>query len=314
MKLVRWDFIRWLTRPKRLHTDSNVTILTGPKGSGKSLIMSRILFNYMHCAGKPVWSTMPVKTPDAYREQGVPLLETKTVDWDALYTLSEGYQDGVLGLDESVYFSDKRNSLTLKNRILNVAYNQIRHRSLSLVMTVKDLNWLDGRLRYEADYEVKCRDLALTPWGRRNDISRGTWIHLEVIDLSGAFGGQPGKRIQKVIYPHGDIYWTAYNDKEIVGLEELYTGLKLDFKQRIISNKASVNAEYEEVISSLVNEFVSKGSSEVPCDTFRMIAGKQGIDIDERQLGRYLSAMGITRRQKSGGSRVYDLKNFEKRA
>jgi hypothetical protein len=296
------------------YTHSTIVGITGAKRSGKSLYMSMLLFRDM-LHGRTVWSNMPVRTPDALLKLGYPMLQTKVIDWDSLYMLSEDYQEGTIGLDESIYYDDSRSSLSMRNKLLNTIMNQVGHRNLNVYYTVKLQGWMDKRLLFETDIEIKCQDMAMTPWGRDLDMIRGKNINLMFYDKSGAITGRPcGDKYPEPfnagIWTWGDYFWTAYNTKEIIGIEELYTGVKVNMKQRVISNKSGIDDEYQKSMYTLAEEFRSTGADEVPCDTFWMVLKERfGIAEDSRQLGRLLTPLNIKRKERRGGN-IYDIRNL----
>jgi hypothetical protein len=300
------------------YTHSTVVAITGPKRSGKSLLLARLLA-YDLIKGRTVWSTMPVHTPAFLKKRGYPTLKTLDINWDSLYMLEKEYSEGTIGLDESIYWDDSRTSLSVRNKLLNTVMNQVGHRNLNVYYTVKTQGWLDRRLQFETDIEIRCFDLALKPWGRSNHVKRGTVIRLEFYDKSGAFTGNQYndkynmRPFKVLIWKNADRWWDAYDTKELVGIEEMFTGVKVDMRKRVISNKVSIDKDTEEALYNLASEFFSRGNYEVPCDTFWSLAREQyGIEGDSRQLGRYLKPMNIKRRHKSAGT-CYDLKYLSKK-
>jgi len=296
------------------YTSSTVVGITGPKRSGKSLLLAKLLWRDL-IAGRKVWSNMTVKTPKFYLDKGFPMLETKPIDWDGLYLLSEEYQEGTIGLDESVYYDDSRASLSMRNRLMNTIMNQVGHRNLNVYYTVKAQGWLDRRLQFETDIEIQCQDMAKTRWGRQNHIIPGTLIHFKAFDKSGSVTGKVydakdrhSRPIKSWFWDGGRIYWTAYDTKEIIGLEEMYTGVKLDLKQRVISNKAQVDESTKQSLYDIVSK-MREADTRVDADTFWQAIAATGIEGDARQLGTYLRQLGVIRRQGTSG-RYYDLTNL----
>lgn len=294
------------------YTHSTIVAITGPKRSGKSLLLARLLVGDL-CKQRKVWSTMDVTTPLFMRDKGYPVMHSDVIDWDAFYMLDEAYGEGTIGLDEGIYYDDSRASLSAKNKLLNTVMNQVGHRNLNVYYTLKTKGWVDKRLQFETDIEIRCFDLAMSPWGRRNHVGRGRVIRLEFYDMSGAFTGRPFdakyhfRPFQTLVWKNADLWWTAYDTKKIVGLEDLYTGVKVDLKQRVISNKSKINAGIRDALQGLVESFRSRGEAEVSCDGFWTIAESMGIAGDRRQLGQHLRGLGVTRKQKGGGQTFYVL-------
>lgn len=293
------------------YTHSTVVSITGAKRSGKSLLLSRML-NIDMIKERTVWSTIPVHTPSFLVKEGLPLLKSKDVDWDMLYMLSEEYVEGTLGFDEGTNVDDRRASGSVRNRLVNAAMNQVGHRNLNVYTTVKVKTWMDGRFNYEVDLEIRCRDIALLPWGRKNRVTRGTMIRLDFFDHSGAITGRPYndkynfRPFRTLIWKNADKWWDSYDTKKITSLEELYTKVRVDIREKVISNKEKINNEIQSTLFNIASEIKSRGNETVPCDAFWMVAEDYGIEGDSRSLGRHLKGLNIKRKQKTDGN-IYDL-------
>lgn len=296
------------------YADSTVLGLTGPKRSGKSLIMAKILFNAL-LAGRNVWSTMPVKTPKFYLDKGCPILETKPVDWDAFFSMTEEYQNGLIGIDEASAFNSNRGALTTRNRVTNAFTNQIGHRNLDVVWTAKSAGWLDRQgLGFETDIEIECHDLAKSRWGRLNHIKKGTLISLIAWDRSGAFTGRvadPRDRFarpfKRWLHPDANIYWDAYNTRGLLGVDDIFGGVKLDLQKRVISNKTRLNDDLLESVQDLAGRLRDDSDNGlVSCDIVRDTAGYLGLGLNDKLLGQALRQIGAKHVQKRGGN-CYDL-------
>jgi hypothetical protein len=236
---------------------SVVMMITGSRGSGKSLFLSSMVVEEL-LRGKTVWSNMPVKlTHTIANKYNVPKLKTKPLDLDAFYALSEELQNGVVCIDEAQNMSDSRSSLTLKNRLLNAIVAQVRKRNLNVYYTTQDPSWVDVRLRFATDVEVACFDLGYSPWGRNHNVEWGKLIRCYFKDLSGYMTGTPyfitGKYYRKSIFK-GYKYWNCYDTSKVTDLEEAFTSVKLDMKQRIISNKDKYDESDPETLNRYINE------------------------------------------------------------
>ncbi len=291
------------------YTQSKVVQIIGPRGSGKSLFLC-----CMGCRdlirGRKVWSNMPVKLSlPMSRAFGVSRLSTIPLDWNAFYSLSADLADGTVLIDEAQYFSDSRSSISLKNRLLNAIVAQVRKRSLNLYYTVKQGDWVDRRLNYETDLQIECYDLAWSPWGGEHNLHHGEQIRCRMRDLSGSTTGTPYSKSQNVYRSnifHGKRYWNCYDTKTVIDLEEGFTKVRLDLRERVISNKQS-SGDVLNQLNDIASELVAKGETEISTAGFWNIAKSGGIDGSSQYLGRYLPQLGIERRQKRGGSYFYDL-------
>lgn len=238
---------------------STIMAITGARGSGKSLALAYFgVLDLMR--GKTVWSNMPIKiSPKLSKIWNVPKLESKPLDLDAFYTLDAGLAEGTICLDETQNLSDSRTSMSLKNRILNAMIAQVRKRSLKIYYTVQDINWVDQRLRFATDIELKCFDLAYSPWGFQRHIDYGLYIRFDYLDLSGYMTGKSyfqTYRPYKTQQFKGRNIWECYDSRKVTNLEEAFTSIELDLKRRKISNKddndsVNVNDLIPLVISNL---------------------------------------------------------------
>lgn len=235
------------------------------------------------------------------------------LDWDALYRMSESLTSGTVLIDEAQYFSDSRSSSSLKNRLLNAIVAQVRKRNLNLYYTVKVGDWVDKRLSYETDLHIDHFDLALASWGKEHRIERGTQIRVRYRDLSGVFTGTPYEQSQRVFSAkifHGRKYWDCYDTSQVIDLEEAFTGVKLDLKQRVISNKRS-SGDVIGNLHNLASMLKERRGNEVSTAEYWNLAEMMGVEGGSRLLGRYLSELGVIRKQKHGGSYYYDLTNLQ---
>lgn len=274
---------------------SEVVMITGSRGSGKSLFMTALAVADLR-KGKSVWSNMPVKVVGTVRKKyNLPLLKTKPLDMDAFYALSEELQDGVVCIDEAQNMGDSRASLTLKNRLLNAIIAQVRKRSLNVYFTVQDPSWVDVRLRFATDVEVECYDLAYSPWGRSKNVAYGELIRCHFKDLSGYKTGQSffktGKYYKRNILK-GSRYWSCYDSKAVTDLEEAFTTVKLDLKQRVISNKDNKFEYDKEAIDNYLNELPGNKPQVDPRYIVlkQIVTGLKGAPITAARLFEMLGA------------------------
>lgn len=287
-------------------TSAKVVQITGPRGSGKSLKLAS-MGGMDLMRGRTVWSNMPVevskRTSKFYK--GEPL-RTIPLDWNAFYALSQDLAEGTVLIDEAQYFSDSRSALSLKNRLLNAIVAQVRKRNLNLYYTVKQGDWVDKRLNYETDIQIDCFDLAWSRKGRQNHLQHGDRIITIFRDLSGSSTGHAGYRaIARRVF-HGRQWWRTYDTKVVIDLEEAFTSVKLDLKQRVISNKPQAE-DISEAIASFGDELISRGVSRMPIAAFQQaFASSTGMDIGSQHLGKFLPEW-IKRKRDRGGEYFYEL-------
>jgi hypothetical protein len=243
-------------------------------------------------------------------------IKAQSLDWDCLYSLDKGLTEGTVVIDEAQYFSDSRSSNSLKNRLLNAIVAQVRKRSLNLYYSVKQSDWIDRRLNYETDVQVNCENLSYSDWGRKNQVPSGAVILCRYYDLSGVITGHAVNKDwwqsylckQFVI---GRQVWGCYDTSQVIDLEEAFTNVKLDLKQRVISNKAHPG-DISESLYDVADTIRAHRGNMVPTSEYWNLAESMGVEGSSRQLGRYLRDLGIVRKQQSGGSYCYDLTGLQK--
>lgn len=311
-----WKYI--LNRDHTDYADSTVVGLTGPKRSCKTLEFAKLLF-WDLCLGRPVWSNLPVYTPKYFLDKGWPRLETMPIDWDAFFTMSEEYQDGTMGIDEASYYNSNRSPLNTRNRVVNSFTNQIGHRGLDVIWTGKSAGWLDRQgLGFETDVEVECQDLAKTRWGRKNHVTKGKLVHLTAWDRSGALTGRRADPRDRHARPFAKwmdstawIYWTAYDTRFLMSIEDMFAGVKLDLQKTVISNRQRLDEALINSVHDLVNQFrESSETMQVQCDRLRAAADIAGLNLNDKILGQALKQLGVKHRRKSGGN-VYDISDMK---
>lgn len=302
------------------YTHSVIGGYVGPAGGGKSASMADAILRKL-LAGEKVWSNMPVKTSDAilnrhtYCGKKIVPRETEPLDWGLLYMLDESMVNGVVAIDEIGYYASSRQSMDTRNRLINACCRQVRHRCLDMIFTAKSFDRVDYYLRDETDFLVECFDLALSPWGRKNGVPFGTAIRQRYYDISGKMTGYPVSYFSKKRAPkpykclilHGQHDWDCYDTREIISLEEAFSGVKLDFQKRVITNRNN-DATQQKVIQALADMKFS-GKDVVPSDAFYAYLGhKMGVEMDPAQIGRFIPK-DIKRKWSRRGS-ILDLTDW----
>lgn len=292
----------------------------GPAGGGKSVSLANVCLWQLLC-GRMVWSNMPVKVGPAILNRknfyGIPIekVETTPLDLNLLYMLDTSLVSGTIAMDEAGYFADSRQSGSIKNRLINACIRQLRHRSLNFFYTAFDFKRVDGRLRDETDYLCECEDVAYKPWGRDNNVENGIVVVQRYFDLSGKM---TGKRVNpyswdKIPYRvrrfHARPYWECYDTREIISLEEAFTGVELDLQKRRISNRDSWNDETQSAIMDTLIEFKQAGYDRIPNEELWEKLRLKGIDGHPNTLGRYIPH-SIKRHYSHSEGQLYDLSNF----
>lgn len=299
------------------YADSIVVGLGGPKRAGKSLVMAAVVYRELW-KGRKVWSNLPIKTPKYFLDKGYPLIESIPIDWDALFTLSEEYQDGLLVLDEASYYNNIRNTMHSRNRVTNAFTNQIGHRNLDVIWTAKSVGWLDRQgLGFETDVIIFCQDMAKTAYGRRNGFKKGRNIHLRAFDKSGQITGMINDPTQNNkarpfiswYMNNMDIYWDAYSTKHLMSIEEMFTGIKLDMEKKVISNRPDYSTRNENIYE-ILTQIKPDDDGLVPAGMVQAAINITGNDVNPLTLGKVIKSLGgryIPKKEKGEINYYYDL-------
>jgi hypothetical protein len=304
-------------------THSTIVAVIGHKGAGKSLYLAYLLLRKM-VEGITVWSNMKVKTSPLilarkYSPKGkyFKYCESLPLDWNLLYSLDDSLVEGVVGIDEAGYFAGARQSQDNRTRLINACLRQARHRNLDFYFTARGFMRLDSYLRDEADILIACEDLSYSPWGQFVNIRPGSVTNLKFFDLSGQETGYPvldylygisnfqDKKIAKYAYKEenwdGVPYWNCYNSKEIISLEEAFTGVDIRMRRRRISNydQEEETNKQREVVMDNIRAFVDAGNEKIATFAFWKKVKSDGIKGDNAQLARLLPE-GVRRINRNG--------------
>lgn len=290
------------------YTKAIIGVIVGDKGAGKSFMLAVTIVRKM-VEGGIVWSNMKVKTGKTilnrvYSPGGkkIEYCESNPLDWDLLYKLDESLVEGTVAIDELGYFAGSRQSQDTRNKLINACLRQSRHRNLDFWSTAKNFFRVDNYIREEADVLIVCNDLAYSPWGKAVNLEPGTVIHTLYFDLSGVvtgrsvypFIGRDNRVNTKMAYQdknwHALPYHDCYDTKEIISLEEAFSGVRIDFKKRVIGNndREGERAGIKEKILQAIKSFKDMGEFRVPTHVFWDYMKSLGVDGDPQTLGRYV--------------------------
>lgn len=282
---------------------------TGIRGSGKSLSLA-FMIAFCLIQGLTVWSNMRVAFRCCFGPGEWKDLETTPIDWKAVYSLEEGISHGVIAIDELVYYMDSRSSMGMRNRLVNAVINQVRKRSLDFYFTVKDMSWLDKRLRvWETDVEIACWDLHRT----QGNIPKGHHIRWQCYDQSGAWTGRqwvPGMppTTQKNLQ-YADKIWPIYDTSEIINFIEAQQRIQVEAGTMVIGAGANERIVFRENLQRLIGDLKTENYAEIESEDLKRLLPEYGLPPNLHKLGQTLSDMGIRCRRARGkySSSVYEL-------
>ena len=289
-----------------------VVAFTGTRGGGKSLTMAGIIAKAL-ISGVKVWSNMAVEFKYKLNDGHYRTYKTLPLDWDAVYALSQDLHGGLVAIDEFQYYLDSRQSLTIRNRLINAVMYQVRKRSLDVFLTVKDIYWLDKRMRaQELDIEVKCWDNHMSDQA----IPKGTAFHLAFYDRSGAWTGHP--YIEGMPYKpcvewnttENNKLWGIYDTLDIIDYDEVSGPVQNASQQKALAEKTEKEAADIKSLFKMALTLKQAGHKAMNTDAWNIMAKKEyGVSVNPYKMGRLLIQMGVVRvrSRKSGTSSVYDL-------
>lgn len=292
--------------------DSFIWAFCGFRGAGKSLNMTywaaRALID-----GRRVLSNMQVGPFKAvYPDGKVRTLGSEPLDWNAMLKLEEGIEDCVVCIDELQNYLSARTSMTIRNRIMMAMLQQLRHRRLDLMYTVKTVQWLDPQARnVETDILAMCEDVSK----KNTSTPKGAYFDVDMYDISGFWTSKPawpGQGDPKLSYNlHGKKFWDIYQSYERVDYFEQQAPVKMQFAPIVIGDYDNGKKNQLSNLYLCADYFVKQGKTEMPADEFIVLARQTfGIEGDPTALGRQLHKIGITRKRTRAGS-YYNLENLD---
>ena len=282
----------------------------GPRGGGKTLSMSYIASETLDW-GLPVWSNYPI-CGRKHPERKATLLDKK-----ALLSMDTEMKFGFLCIDEAQFLGDSRRPGSVSNLLFGYAFMQIRKNYLSIIFTVKDMSWIDSRVRWETDLAFDCRDASKTPLGRAKKIEQGEVIYMNMRDLSGQLTGKRYDETFKIYYMTlcpGHLVWPCYDTSQQVDLMEAMAGVEMNLTKIRIGDERK--EEEREAVSSAIYNALCQVKDQAKMTQIKAVdlwahLNKAGVEGDSRQLGQYLSSLGVTKKQSSKGTYIYDLSGLD---
>ncbi len=223
-----------LKRILRENTTSVIYLITGPRGAGKTQLMTnRVALALIIChwinhlfspiigsklLGKPlkVWCNYPVQfwyraSDDGATWEGanIPvLLSTEDLNVKKLYTFDEDMKWGFIFIDELDRIADRQDWQNGGQKLLVTLLVQIRKFHMSLGATIQSPSWVNPRYMFQVDMTIGCRDAAMTAWGQSNGLEPGDLTFLYTQDRSGRFTGY-------MYEESGKTYEATFNGKHI---------------------------------------------------------------------------------------------------
>lgn len=298
---------------------SLVNVIVGVRGAGKTLLCTHFVLEALKRAwvvkklreikGYPVypkqktniWSNYHVKAIWHTALQKRPVkLESQLFDLDKLLLWAPEFHDGIIHFDEIDQVADRQDWFSVVSKFLTAGVQLIRHRNLTLVLTIQSLEWLNSRLQWQSDIIIKCRDLAFSPWGREKKLAQGEVISTTFIDKSGVMTGYSFEETNKV-YPmqfYGRRYWKAYLTQHEVDVVEQKTKRRVKVSERIIdtTGQQEDTDRNQDAINAAILYYKYSNTTIVPTFDFWGRATAAGFEGNPSQYARYIASLGVSKK------------------
>jgi len=314
---------------------SLVAMVVGPRGSGKTLLLTHYGTEFMGRAyalkklrevknnnrlyprKKPnIWCNYPIKS--LYKLPGhskAVLLSTLDLDVEELMTWPEKFRDGYLLFDEIDQSADKQDWMAVLPKLLVRGIKLMRHRNLSLWGTLQFIDELNARLYKQSDIVIQCRDLAFTPWGREKRLRTGEVSTATFIDKSGIMTGYPFAETHQV-YPlqfFGKRYWHSYETKHEFNVMDSARKYRMKKEVREISSVSQLEDDErnrQSIFTAMYYFMYEKPGVKIKSTDFHAKVLEFGCTWNANAWGKYLKSVGVTSTIYQGVSR-YDFSNIE---
>ncbi len=294
---------------------------TGPRGSHKSLFLTSFqsekllkahYSNYYLGTHKKVWSNYPVKFfHRSHIDHKVVCLESLPLNREALMMFDDEYVEGWVFIDEFDQWYDKQDWQDGSQKMTAKAITQIRKKKLNLGGTMQNINWANGRMEFQIDIQIECREAAFTPFGRKNGLDLGQCSFLTWKDLSGVNTGYMYSETKQVYHNMfwGEKYHNCYDTNFTFDPTESMTRYKIkrpvkeisfgnsDIAGELPGNKLSPNLV---IFSDIINEFKKHEYIEVSRAEIQKKANEYGYTGDWLEAGKILSKLGVLKANAKG--------------
>lgn len=296
---------------------SFVVAATGPRGSGKSLLLAALACQVMVVRRQKVYSNMQIVW-DCDKNGAVPggprkgKWETQPLDKDALLAFdSEDMAGAWIIWDEIQNDVDSRRPMSLGNILHSKVMAQIRKRDMSLAYSVQDMAMVDTRLRWQTDLEFACTDLFVRGFIESDErpSQRGVLIGFARRNVSGYLPGQIYSQTgyQRLGKFYGKRFWNCYSTKEVQNPLEAMVPYKLALGQKVISvGEPEQKVDQGALLTEYVEGLRARGMTRMGVDDFWKGANEAGITARPTTLSSTLRQL-VRWKRSAGLSNSYEL-------
>lgn len=193
------EAIPWPILPGlNLGSDSYVLGFTGPRGSGKTSLMTYTAEQCAWLYDKRIVSNYAIDFAVTTGPGKINVYHADPLDIGKLLTFDADYKDCIIVLDEAPQVINRLATMTWKNRLLDLFLQQLRKSRISFLYASQnegaihgdvphdlDHGWVDGALRFQTDVLVFCRDVSRL----NHTFTKGATIRSVWVDKSGLWSG-----------------------------------------------------------------------------------------------------------------------------
>lgn len=236
--------------------DSVVSGMTGPRGSGKTLVMTYLAMQDM-ANGIPVLANYKIQGP--FKKRGsIVNVESQPLDLPQLFEMSSSLRQCVAAIDEINLWFESTRAMSNGNRIIGIVLQQIRKRQMSVYWTSQNFDWVYNRIRWQTDTITECMDAAKTPQGREIGLKKGERILLRTRDESGYLTGLP-YRLTGLVFPgvlDARPMWGCYNTEEIIDPWEAMAKVEIKRPKLVLdlTGQGDLDSEFYEKQADIISK------------------------------------------------------------
>lgn len=286
-------------------------VLTGARGSGKTLFMSYLGIEAM-AKGHNVWSNYKIHWELPKLGGGFRHLESQPLDMNALFRFDKDLNQGYVLVDEINLWCSARRSMAVANRLLNSVLQLMRKRRLTFIFTTQNFKWLDNQLRFQTDVHIMCRDQYFLHPG---ELRKGERITLVFQDMSGVKTGQSAlewgetPRNTRTCTFYGQRFWGSYNTWEEFDVVEAGRRIRmlndvnvLDFREGKELDDPMDSMSFKGKVGHLLEVVTLGGHKQMSSQEMQDYFADCGLKMDSRKLGKALREQGWRYKQTRKGN------------
>lgn len=203
-----------------------VLAITGPRGSGKSILMAYFLKNGLQM-GYDVFTNLEMY-PDRMHTDNAPM----PLNLNHLLSFDPSLKGAVVGIEELPTWISSKRAMATSNILVDNWMQQLRKRNLRISFTQQSPYMPQGILD-QVDAIIYSHDLFFSPWAEESNLARGTSFYYWIYDKSGAFTHRPGKVWGMALLKAHNL-WRIYNSFQAQDPLQLFRKVRVVGEDTII--------------------------------------------------------------------------------